>query len=63
VDAVRLGDAPARLARATRRDLELPIGASRDRADLVAAPIDRLASEQRTALAAALDALEALADD
>jgi DNA-binding MarR family transcriptional regulator len=134
VDAVRLGDALARLTRATRRDLALPIGASsiaalltverlgpvrlgdlarhegvtpatlsrivavledegyavrstdaedrrsswleitasgtrlldgvrRDRADLVAARLERLSTEQRTALAAALDALDALAAD
>jgi len=116
VDAVRLGDALARLTRATRRDLALPIGASsiaalvtverlgpirlgdlarhegvtpatlsrivavlegegyaarttdadgvrRDRADLVAARLERLTPEQRTALAAALDAIESLAAD
>jgi len=134
VDAVRLGDALARLTRATRRDLALPIGASsiaalvtverlgpirlgdlarhegvtpatlsrivsvleeegyagrttdaddrrsswleitsagkrlldgvrRDRADLVAARIDRLTTDQQRALAVALDAIEALAAD
>ena len=134
VDAVRLGDALARLTRATRRDLALPIGASsiaalvtverlgpirlgdlarhegvtpatlsrivsvleeegyagrttdaddrrtswleitgagkrlldgvrRDRADLVAARIDRLTPAQQKALADALDAIEALAAD
>ncbi len=134
VDAVRLGDALARLTRATRRDLALPIGASsiaalvtverlgavrlgdlarhegvtpatlsrvvsvledegyavrttdaedrrsswleittagrrlldgvrRDRADLVAARLERLTAAQRTALGGALDALEALTDD
>ena len=134
VDAVRLGDALARLTRATRRDLALPVGASsiaalatverlgpirlgelarhegvtpatlsrivavledegyavrttdaddrrsswlaittagrrlldgvrRDRADLVAARIARLTSGQQQALAAALDAIDVLADD
>ena len=134
VDAVRLGDALARLTRATRRDLALPIGASsiaalvtversgpirlgdlarhegvtpatlsrivsvledegyaarstdaddrrsswleittagrrlldgvrRDRAEIVAARLERLTAEQRAALAAALEAFEALAED
>ena len=134
VDAVRLGDALARLTRATRRDLALPIGASsiaalatverlgpirlgdlarhegvtpatlsrivavleeegyavrttdaddrrsswlaittagrrlldgvrRDRADVVAARVARLTSDQQLALATALDAIEALAAD
>jgi len=133
VDAVRLGDALARLTRATRRDLALPIGASsvaalvtverlgpirlgdlarhegvtpatlsrivsvleeegyaerttdvddrrsswlaittsgrhlldavrRDRAEIIGARLERLDAEQRTALAAALDAIEALAE-
>ena len=134
VDAVRLGDAVARLTRAARRELALPIGASsiaalatvertgpirlgdlarhegvtaatlsrivsvleeegyavrttdaddrrsswleitsagkrlldgvrRDRADLVAARIDRLTTDQQRALAVALDAIGALAAD
>ena len=134
VDAVRLGDALARLTRATRRDLALPIGASsiaalvtverlgplrlgdlarhegvtpatlsrivaaleeggyavrttdsedrrsswleitaegrglldgvrRDRAEIVAARIERLNADQRASLSAALEAFEALATD
>jgi len=134
VDAVRLGDALARLTRAARRDLALPIGASsvaalvtvehlgpirlgalarhegvtpatlsrivsvleeegyaerttdvddrrsswleitaagrrllegvrRDRAEIIGARLERLNAEQRIALAAALSAIEALAED
>jgi DNA-binding MarR family transcriptional regulator len=43
--------------------LELLAGVRRDRAEVIAGRVDRLTTAQRAALAAALDAFEALAAD
>jgi DNA-binding MarR family transcriptional regulator len=47
----------------TPAGVELLAGVRRDRAGVMAARVDRLTAAQRTALAAALDAVEALAAD
>jgi DNA-binding MarR family transcriptional regulator len=47
----------------TPAGLELLAGVRRDRAEVMAARVDRLSAAQRTALSAALDALEALSAD
>jgi DNA-binding MarR family transcriptional regulator len=47
----------------TPTGLELLAGVRRDRAEIIAARLDRLTAAQRTALAAALDALDSLAAD